>query len=200
MLDVQGDRFEYEMNVLIRCCKENIQMQPVTIDTIYLEENKSTHFDPIHDSIRIYKILFGEKLRVFLFACTGVISWLIDYTIRLLLLYLLFKPLISGNLEWGIFSFEKAVLAAYVPARIISSLCNYMMNRKYVFEAKKSRRSMGRYYALVVFSLLLSMTISALVSTYLENIEWLIMIVVDIAVFVMNFFIQKYWVFAGDKK
>lgn len=199
MLDVEGDRFEYEMNVLIRCSREKVKMVPVTIDTIYLEENKSTHFHPLKDSWRIYKILLGEKLKPILFAGTGVISWLIDYILRLLLLYLLFKKLLPGNVEWWVFKFEKAMLAAYVPARIISSYVNYLLNRNIVFGAKKDKGSAVRYYILVVFALVLSMTVSALLSAYAESIEWLVMIVVDIAVFVMNYFIQKHWVFR-DKK
>ena len=63
MLGVSGDRFEYEMNMLIRCSRQSIPMRPIPIETIYLEENKSTHFHPIRDSWRIYKLLLGSFFR-----------------------------------------------------------------------------------------------------------------------------------------
>lgn len=62
LLDVSGDRFEYETRMLVSAidCKRNIIEIP--IDTIYdSKENHSTHFRPVADSIRIYQI-FGLSL------------------------------------------------------------------------------------------------------------------------------------------
>lgn len=53
-LSIPGDRFEYEMNMLLKFVKNNIPLMHVPIDTIYLENNKSSHFNPVKDSIRIY--------------------------------------------------------------------------------------------------------------------------------------------------
>lgn len=54
MLDIDGDRFEYETNVLLVCSKRKISVTEIPIDTIYLDKNKSSHFNPITDSITIY--------------------------------------------------------------------------------------------------------------------------------------------------
>lgn len=53
-LSVPGDRFEYEMNMLLEFVGHNIPLMHVPIATIYLENNKSSHFNPVKDSIRIY--------------------------------------------------------------------------------------------------------------------------------------------------
>lgn len=53
-LAVAGDRFEYEMNMLLEFVGHNIPLMHVPIKTIYLENNKSSHFNPVKDSIRIY--------------------------------------------------------------------------------------------------------------------------------------------------
>lgn len=58
MLEVDGDRFEYEMNVLLRCCKEKIKITELEISTIYIDNNSNSHFHPIKDSIKIYKEIF----------------------------------------------------------------------------------------------------------------------------------------------
>ncbi len=40
LLIIEGDRYEYEMNVLLDLAKKQIPMREVTIETVYLEENK----------------------------------------------------------------------------------------------------------------------------------------------------------------
>lgn len=62
-LRISGDRFEYEMNQLIWCAKKKIPMTPVEIETVYLDENKSSHFHPVRDAWRIYKLLFGNLFK-----------------------------------------------------------------------------------------------------------------------------------------
>jgi len=53
-LSVPGNRFEYEMNMLLKFVGYNIPLMYISIATIYLENNKSSHFNPVKDSIRIY--------------------------------------------------------------------------------------------------------------------------------------------------
>ena len=60
---ITGDRFEYEMNQLICCAKRRLPMNAVTIETVYLEENKSSHFHPFRDSWRIYSLIFGSLFK-----------------------------------------------------------------------------------------------------------------------------------------
>ena len=67
LLDIPGERFEFEMQMLMECAgKYNITEIP--IKTIYdSEDNHQTHFDPLADSIRIYKII-GKKFLKYIFA------------------------------------------------------------------------------------------------------------------------------------
>ena len=62
-----GERYEYETNVLIYTKKDNIPIREVEIDTIYINDNGTSHFNPIKDSIRIYK-LFARYMIVALIA------------------------------------------------------------------------------------------------------------------------------------
>ena len=56
LLTEKGERFEFETNMLIATKELGIKIVEVPIKTIYLEENKSSHFNPILDSIRIYAV------------------------------------------------------------------------------------------------------------------------------------------------
>lgn len=53
-LAVTGDRFEYEMNVLLEFVHQNIEMVQIPIQTIYRDKNNHSHFDSMKDSRRIY--------------------------------------------------------------------------------------------------------------------------------------------------
>lgn len=50
----RGERYEYEMNVLVYLCHRGIQLIEVPIQTIYDVGNRSSHFRPVRDSMRIY--------------------------------------------------------------------------------------------------------------------------------------------------
>lgn len=59
LLKLKGKRFEYEMQMLICAYEKNIQIVEVPIETIYDSKlNHSTHFRPIVDTFKIYKV-FG---------------------------------------------------------------------------------------------------------------------------------------------
>lgn len=53
-LTIPGDRYEYEMNMLMNFAYKGNPFVYVPIETIYLEKNKSSHFHPVKDSVRIY--------------------------------------------------------------------------------------------------------------------------------------------------
>lgn len=55
MLEIEGNRFEYEMNVLLSCAKDKIKIKEIVIETIYIDNNSKSHFNGIKDSYRIYK-------------------------------------------------------------------------------------------------------------------------------------------------
>jgi hypothetical protein len=54
---VPGERFEYEMNVLLMAARAGHPIDQITIATTYLDDNASSHFGWITDSVRIYRPL-----------------------------------------------------------------------------------------------------------------------------------------------
>ena len=57
LLALAGERYEYEMNVLVACPKLSVPLREVGIETVYLDGNRSSHFKPIIDSVKIYFLL-----------------------------------------------------------------------------------------------------------------------------------------------
>jgi glycosyltransferase involved in cell wall biosynthesis len=57
LLSIPYDRYEFEMEMLIRFKRSGISFNEVPIQTIYINQNSSSHFDPIKDSLRVYSIM-----------------------------------------------------------------------------------------------------------------------------------------------
>lgn len=55
MLDIPGDRYEYEINVLLQVCRDKIKIIELPIKTIYFDNNSGSHFKVVEDSLKIYK-------------------------------------------------------------------------------------------------------------------------------------------------
>ena len=58
LLLIPGDRYEYEMNMLMSAARDGIEIGEVPIETVYEGKNESSHFRPLHDSVKIYKEIF----------------------------------------------------------------------------------------------------------------------------------------------
>ncbi|NLD82650.1 MAG: glycosyltransferase [Clostridiales bacterium] len=198
MLSVKGDRFEYEMNVLIQCAGAKVPMRAITIETIYMEENKGTHFHPIRDSWRIYKLLLGNFFR---FMSVSILCWAVD-----ILLFSLLKRIGAlAQIEQGsqllraLSRSAEPVLLATALARVVSAAMNFLLNKSLVFNIKKARGAVWKYIVLCIGVMLVSgVTVSALHALTGIN-STVIKMVVDLILFLINYRIQKAWVFPQEK-
>ena len=57
IIDIKGEKYEYETNMLLYCINSNINIMQVPIKTIYINRNKHTHFQALKDSLRIYNAI-----------------------------------------------------------------------------------------------------------------------------------------------
>lgn len=83
MLSIKGNRFEYEMDVLLYSRNNNIDLVEEIIKTIYIDKNSNSHFNPIKDSMRIYRRIFIYKkksLLIMLVMILMIISLIVYFT------------------------------------------------------------------------------------------------------------------------
>ncbi len=195
MLSVSGDRFEYEMNMLIQCAGQKIPMRAVTIETIYHEENKGTHFHPIRDSWRIYKLLLGTFLR---YSAASIISFLVDYAVLWVMMFYVFKDRPDITLLGIPFSF-KALVATPI-ARVCSAPLNFLLNKSFVFQSHSSG-AVVRYIVLAVCSLVVTTFLFGFLDHFvtINALHIPLKIIIDILMYIVNFRIQKAWVFPAQK-
>ncbi|MBQ9195601.1 MAG: bifunctional glycosyltransferase family 2/GtrA family protein [Clostridia bacterium] len=183
MLSISGDRFEYEMNMLIFCAMRKYRFQIIPIETIYLEENKSSHFHPLRDSWRIYKLLLGS---FFKFMGASLTCFLVDQlAFNLLDRWLL--PML-GMTGGTVTSF------ANYGARALSSLLNFTMNRRLVFKTGDVRSSLPKYLITCVIIVVLS-TLGIKALSALGMAKWLAKIICDTLLYFLSYRVQRSWVF-----
>ena len=170
MLEVKGERFEYEMNVLLYAKNNKIPIKELEIETIYIDNNSKSHFNAIKDSFKVYK-------EIIKFSLSGIISFLIDY-----ILFIVFKVILNN------------ITIANVIARAISSTINYIINKNIVFKSNKNiAKSLLEYYGFVLLILLINTILLNLLSTIINPI--LAKLIVEIIMFIISWLFQKIFIF-----
>lgn len=66
MVEVEKDNYDYEMNVLYYAAKKAVPIQTLLIEAIYINNNQSSHFHPVKDTVRIYRSLFKLAIGLFI--------------------------------------------------------------------------------------------------------------------------------------
>lgn len=192
LLEVSGDRFEYETNMLLAFKTKGIPFDEVKIRTVYIEENKSSHFRVIQDSWRIYKLILAHFFR---YTISSFLSAGVDIGVFAMLTYLM------GGVDPAV-----STVAAVVGARAVSSMVNFFMNQRLVFRTNiPVKKAMLRYYCLalpqMVVQALLDSGIFALfrVSASASFLRTVIHTLVMVVLYFVSYMIQQRWVFAPEK-
>ena len=185
---IPGDRYEYEMAMLADAKRHPSRPLQVPIETVYLDENATSHFHPVLDAIRIYRSLFQ-------FCISSVLSFLIDNGVFAAVIWVMAAKDTPRRDD---------VLVALVAARLISSHFNYFYNRFVVFrrgdgEPAGAHRSYYGYFGLVLAvgaaSYALTEGCSALLDVQGVAIT-IVKIVADTVLFVASYLVQKKFIFA----
>ncbi len=172
MLAMQGERYEYEINVLLYATRHRVPIVEVTIETVYIDKNASSHFNPVRDAWRIYKMIL-------LFVASSLGAAALDYVMVLAL-----AAVFAGHAQQLLFS--------VVGARAVSSLANYSINRNLVFN-DRSFSSIVRYYLLTALLLAANYGLMVLVTRVMPIAVGKIF--VEAALYPLSFYLQRKYVF-----
>lgn len=185
MLEVEGDRYEYEMGVLACMVRRRVGFVEVPIATLYEDrENSTSHFRVVRDSVRIYASLLK-------FTGSSFISFLVDYSLFLLFSFLLGLTSLAWAADWG-------DLCANILARAISGGLNYYLNRRVVFGRKPSWKTAGEYFLLALMVLAVNSGVLYLWKLTLLPVA-VCKLFTEVCVFLGNYFVQKKIIFKKKK-
>ena len=183
---IEGERFEYETNMLLNMKRMGIAFYEQPIETVYEDENVRSHYNTVKDSLRIVKIMIK-------FMLSSLGSTLIDLGVFYLVMRFL-AGFFGGFAE----------LAATVIARASSSFVNFNANNKIVFGNEGNyKRALIRYYCLCIPQMLVSAALVTLINGLFANtvpiIATVIKFCVDTFLFFISYQIQREWVFSPKK-
>lgn len=175
LLHTKSRGYDFELDMLVLAHKHKIPIQETQITTVYEENNKSSHFNPLIDSVKIYYVFF----RFLLFA---IVSGLLDFLAFTITYF-----------------FIQHIFFAETLARIFSGTCNFLFNKELVFRSKNAMMVEALKYTLLclmnlVFSYgLISTLVFFGLSVYASKLIALI------SLFFANFAIQKLFIFADSE-
>lgn len=193
LLRVKGERYEFETTMLLETKRMDVGIHEVPIHTIYIDDNSASHFRPVADSWRIYKLILR--------------CWVIYFFLKTLrLIKFSLSSLISFGVDMGLFAFLNAVLGAFSPAlrlfiatagaRVISAVCNFFVNRTVVFKSEEQvGGAMFRYAVLAICQMFCSYGGVYALNHLLPIPNVVAKMLVDITLFFISFYIQRKWVF-----
>ena len=180
MHDIPGDRYDYEMNMLLYLKDWQCGFVEIPIETVYIDNNSGSHYHAFRDSMIILR-------QILKFCAASLFCFLIDYVLFIVFSTTIFKD------KWILGTFS----TAYVAARMISATVNYIINRRLVFK-KGDGLSVLKYICVAVVVMLIGSSVTGLLAK--ANIPDIICkIIIDIPLYFVNYNLQKWWVFKTKK-
>ena len=175
MMRIVANGYDFELDMLLVCKHRSIRVVEEPIQTVYIAENRSSHFNPLTDSLKIYFTLLR-------FSIVSIITTLIDNSV----FFLLTHPF--GWVVWH----------AQATARLVALLFNYRAARRAVFlKEKGSPLTFLKFLGLVIASGTLSYT---LMTELMDHAHFALMpakLTAETLLFFVNFLVQRDVIFAS---
>lgn len=183
LCSIEGERYEYEMNVLLTLAQKKIPIREINIEVVYINDNAGSHFNAIRDSAKIY----AEIIK---FSLASLSSFFVDYILYLLL------SLVTGS--WNV---TASIWLSNITARVCSATLNFHLNRKFVFQKQESKLQDAVRYGLLAVGILVGNTVvlNLLTEIWMMN-RYLAKLLTEILFFTLSFLVQRIWIFRREEK
>lgn len=183
LAQLSGDRYEYELNMLLYARRTDTELVTVPIQTLYFDHNSGSRYRSVADSLPILALLSRGVLQ---YIGSSALSALVDVALYALLVKMLLLPLPLA---------ARLFLAAGT-ARLLSSLVNYNCNRRLPYvQTARLYPTVVRYYILWTGQLLASFGAVWVLCAGLGMDELLAKLLIDGLLALASYQIQMRWVF-----
>jgi putative flippase GtrA len=172
LLRLPASGYDFELDMLIACKHQSCPVVQVPVRTIYEPGNRSSHFHPILDSMRIYFLLFR-------FSVLSLATAVLDNAVFALA-----------------YSATRSIAQSQMAGRLVAMVFNYAGARKAVFQSRQKHAIvLPKYVALVIANGLVSYALIQflLARTALGAIS--AKVTAEALLFLVNFAIQRDFVF-----
>lgn len=164
---IKGNGYEYESNVLKWVAKSKKKISSIKISTVYIDDNSSSHFSPIKDSIKIYISIIG-------FPVSSFVSFLLDYLIFIILY------ISTNDLFISIFF-----------ARIASGFVNFRINKFFFLDNQEKPFWYVQRYLILSIAVLIISYLLILLLINLNFSPYLSKIIADSILYFVSIFFYK---------
>lgn len=176
LVTISGERYEYESGVLASVISRRIAICELPIETIYIEGNRSSHFDPIFDSMRIYFVLIR-------YVSSSVITAAIDFVVFAITL-----------------QYADSIIAALIVGRSAALSVNFLINKKFVFRCRLRVYSVFlRYIALLALIAVMSYLMISEMKLVFGIPPLFAKLIAESILFILSFTVQRDMVFADHR-
>jgi putative flippase GtrA len=172
LLRLNTSGYDFELDMLVRSRYDALKIIEVPIATVYADGNRTSSFNPLLDSLKIYLVFLRFNL-------SSILSVVIDYAVFALL-----------------YTTTKNLLAAQAVARCAAGSVNYLVNRQFVFRSRRPHVLAVSLYVLLLFVMggLAFVIISTLRDTFAVNV-FAAKVLAEGALYGVSFVLQRDVVF-----
>ena len=165
---IPGERYEYEINMLLYAAREGIDIREETIETIYIDDNSASSFHPIRDSFKIYACILK-------FAASSLLAFFVDAVMLLIMMA------VTGG----------QTRLSQIVARVVSSTVNFIVNKKVVYQSRQRwLPELVKYALLAIGNLIINLLLVKPLSDLLAGRFFLAYLIVQIIMYALNFILQ----------
>jgi glycosyltransferase involved in cell wall biosynthesis len=129
LLSLPTNGYEFELDMLLLCKNQQVPIVEQPIKTVYLDDNASSHFNPLSDSLKIYFVLMR-------FVMASLASAAVDYLIFIVS-----------------FIWLSNILFSHASARAVALFVNWTLVRNAVFRSRKPASDTFPKFVLLVVCL-----------------------------------------------
>ncbi len=176
LLRLPTSGYEFELDMLIACKHLDCPVVQIPIRTIYVDDNRGSHFNPITDSMKIYFLLVR-------FSALSLATAALDNAV-----FVLMYPA-TGSIG-----------RSQIAGRFVAMLFNYFGARKAVFHSRqKNVTAFPKYFLLVLCNGILSYMIIQFLHFRMGFATIPSKLAVESLLFIANFAIQRDFVFTRTR-
>lgn len=164
--------YEFELDMLIAARHHKYEVLQISIQTIYLNGNQESHFNPMRDSLRIYFVLLR-------FSIVSMLTAIVD------------------NLCFiGMYYLTHNILESQMLGRLCGAGFNYNLARRAVFLSREQHQIvLPKYVSLVIVSGILSYSLIHMLNKLLGLHVIPAKLTAETLLFLFNFCVQRDMIF-----
>jgi putative flippase GtrA len=172
-LNIRANRYEFETEQLVVIKSSGMPFGEIPIETIYIDDNRESHFRPLMDSARIYFVLLR-------YGAASAITEASDLIV------------FAAVMAWS-----NDLVISNVIGRLVALWVQFTLLQNFVFRMRGNTRMFAAYLGLVVLSGVVSTALQVQIANFIA-FPLPAKIIAEVLVFVFNFLFLRDFVFGAS--